>query len=108
MLAILCKNLDFKPQSINQSQSTIMVHQSILRAAVGGQRSAGSGRRAAVGGQRFVGRQETFLIGCKTSTSAGVDLGWWGPRGKQRGGGPFVVVCKKISVKSDVFKTRQI
>ena len=38
----------------------------------------------------------------------GVDLGWWGPWGKQRGGGPFVVVRKKISVKSDVFKTRQI
>ena len=26
---------------------------------------------------------------------AGVDLGWWGPWGKQRGGGPFVVVRKK-------------
>ena len=38
----------------------------------------------------------------------GVDLEWWGPWGKQRGGGPFVVVRKKISVKSYVFKTRQI
>ena len=39
----------------------------------------------------------------------GVDLGWWGPCGKQRGGAPFVVVCKtKFSVKSDVFQTRQI
>ena len=37
----------------------------------------------------------------------GVDLGWCRPWGKQRGGGPFVILRKKnFNVESDIFKTR--